>query len=384
MGHPSEVPYLAKTKSSPATLAVKQAGRKYLSQQDVPGVSLTQALRVPHAIADNYGYKPSSPLEVAGAMDFQPTSGTFRTLAGAAIAYGLTDGGPFADRISITGLGMRIVRPTQEGDDDAAKREAMLKPRVPREFLQKYDRAAVPREDIARNVLQAMGVPVDKAAEVFKLIMEGAEAVGFVHTIKDKRYIQLGGTRPPAPSATGDGSEDEEEPENGPVGVLVSPATRTPVSDPAVHDARAKKVFITHGKNRAFVEPIRKLLAFGEMEAVVATERPTVSQPVPEKVMEDMRSCGAAIIHVEDELRLIDKESNEHIVLNPNVLIEIGASMALFNRRFILVVKEGVTLPSNLQGLYEVRYAGDALSGDATIKLLESINDMKKRPLPTL
>jgi hypothetical protein len=99
-------------------------------------------------------------------------------------------------------------------------------------------------------------------------------------------------------------------------------------------------------------------------------------------VMEDMRSCGAAIIHVEDERRLMDKEAKEHVVLNENVLIEIGAAMALYGRRFILVVKDGVQLPSNLQGLYEVRYEGTTLDGNATIKLLEAINDMKKRSLP--
>ena len=98
--------------------------------------------------------------------------------------------------------------------------------------------------------------------------------------------------------------------------------------------------------------------------------------------MDDMRGCGAAIIHVADEMKLIDKDANEHVIINPNVLIEIGAAMALYGRRYILLVKEGVVLPSNLQGLYEVRYKGDALDGEATIKLLEAINDIKNNPLP--
>lgn len=137
------------------------------------------------------------------------------------------------------------------------------------------------------------------------------------------------------------------------------------------------RVFITHGKNKSFIDPIRKLLKFGELEAVVSVEKQSVSKPVPEKVMTDMRSCGAAIIHVEGEMHLLDSEANEHVVLNPNVLIEIGAAMGLYGRRFILLVKEGVKLPSNLQGLYEVRYDGDALDGQATIQLLEAINEMK-------
>jgi predicted nucleotide-binding protein len=56
--------------------------------------------------------------------------------------------------------------------------------------------------------------------------------------------------------------------------------------------------------------------------------------------------------------------------------------MALYGRRFILLVHDGVDLPSNLQGLYEVRYKGDALDGEATIKLLEAINNIKNNPLP--
>ena len=51
--------------------------------------------------------------------------------------------------------------------------------------------------------------------------------------------------------------------------------------------------------------------------------------------------------------------------------------MALYKKRFILLVKDGVKLPSNLQGLYEVRYTGENMDGEATITLLEAINAMK-------
>jgi predicted nucleotide-binding protein len=365
--------------------------RRYVSQADVPSYSLERAVSIPRAIADNYGYKPSTPLQVAKALDVAPTSSSFKMLAGAAIAYGLTTGGYNADNIAITPLGMRIVRPTSEGDDLSAKREGLLRPRVIREFLSKYAGAPIPKENIAQNVLMEMGVPTDRTGDVLKLILEGADAVGFLQTIKDRKYVELGGTRIPEETANGSNPEPEDKGSDRNLSVLSSPipistataalpmATAATLAHP---DNRVKKVFITHGRNKTFIDPIKKLLAFGELESVVAEERQTVSQPVSEKVMSDMRSCGAAIIHVEDERRLMDKDVKEHIVLNENVLIEIGAAMALYGQRFILVVKEGVELPSNLQGLYQVRYSGDALDGTATIKLLESINDMKKRSLP--
>jgi hypothetical protein len=351
--------------------------RAKISQADVPAYSLEDALRIPLAIADSYGCKSTKPLDVAAAMSISPGSSQFRMLTGAAIAYGLTAGGYHAPEIELTPLGKRIVRPTKEKQDLEAKREALLKPRVISEFLNQYNGSPIPKDNIAQNVLVDMGVPAERAADVLALVLESAEGLGLIQEIKGRKYVNL--SPPKNRSATAQEtpqplySEDEDNPGETPE-ELVNPLPSAGEIKPN------RRVFVTHGKSKTFVEPIRKLLSFGEMEAVVSVERQSVSQPVPDKVMNDMRSCGAAIIHVEDELRLIDKETNEHIILNPNVLIEIGAAMALYRKRFILLVKEGVTLPSNLQGLYEVRYTGDVLDGSATIRLLEAINELKKQP----
>lgn len=370
--------------------AVPEKTRSYISQADIPVLSLEKALRIATAIGENYGYKPSTPLQVAKALEVSPVTGGFKMLTGASIAYGLTNGGYNADTISITPLGMRVVRPTTEGDDLAAKREALLKPRVIREFLQKYDTAPFPKDGIAQNVLMEMGVPKERTADVLKLIVESAETVGFLQTIKDRKYVELGGTAVPASDENGkeEDTDATESVRNGtlppPIPISKSPAPPASPAAPVTMtmDGKARKVFITHGKNKALIEPIKKLLAFGELDAVVSVQTQTVSQPVPSKVMNEMRSCGAAIIHVEDERHLVDKEGNEHIVLNDNVLIEIGAAMALYGERFILVVKDGVKLPSNLQGLLVLPYKGDTLDMEETVKLLEAVNDMKKRSLP--
>jgi predicted nucleotide-binding protein len=147
-------------------------------------------------------------------------------------------------------------------------------------------------------------------------------------------------------------------------------------------DARMRRVFITHGKNKSFVEPIKKLLQLLGFEAVVAEELQSVAQPVPDKVLANMRSCGAAIIHVDSEYDVLTLFRKTEHILNPNVLIEIGAAMALYGRRFIILVKGGVGLPSNLQGLYEVRYSGQHLDASAAYRLGEAINDLKNYPLP--
>lgn len=367
--------------------------RTKVSQHDVPRFSLDEALRIPEAIIDHYGGDATAPLHVARAVNLTPASGHFRNLCGAAIGYGLTEGGPNAATISVTQLARRIFRPLEEGDDLAARREALLTPRVISDFLKKYDGSPLPRTDIAKNVLQELGVPQERTKEVLDLILRGAQTVGLLAEIKDKTYVDLSGVEPgshpppsnvpeeerparvpPKPHASDDADRSEAE--------GTRPRRPAAASDP--DNARQKRrVFITHGKDTSILTTLKKLLSFGELEPIVAAEQQSVAKPVPDKVLDSMRDCGAAIIHVDAEQRLMDKSANEHVVLNPNVLIEIGAAMALYGRRFILLVPEGVSLPSNLQGLYEVRYTGSNLDGDATIRLLEAINEMKQYELPT-
>ncbi len=354
-----------------------------ISQTDIPTYSLSKALRVAAAIHQNYGKEPAKPLWVAQAMNVTPTSSNFKMITGASIAYGLTEGGYNAGTISLTPLARRILAPKTEGDDLLAKREATLRPRIVADFLRKYDDSPLPAEAIAINVLEDMGVPRERAKSVYELILESASEVGFFKTIKEKRYVDLQGSATNiTSSAEGLLSEDEATVPDETNGSLIEDARNSSKLAPINPNTNNSRVFITHGKNQTFIEPIKKLLTFGGFQAVVAAEKQTVSQPVPEKVMEAMRSCGAAIIHIDAEQRLIDGDAKEHAILNPNVLIEIGAAMALYGKRFILLVRDGVQLPSNLQGLYEVRYLGDSLDSDVTIKLLEAINDIKTHPLP--
>jgi len=80
---------------------------------------------------------------------------------------------------------------------------------------------------------------------------------------------------------------------------------------------------------------------------------------------------------VNSEGELPDAEGRNHIHLNQNVLIEIGAAIALFRKRVILQVEKGVSLPSNLQGFYRCEYEGDKLDYDATVKMLKTFNEFR-------
>lgn len=150
-----------------------------------------------------------------------------------------------------------------------------------------------------------------------------------------------------------------------------------PIQRPVAPPSAVTRVFITHGKNVKILGQVKRVLELGgKFEAVVAQERETVAKPVPEKVMDEMRACHAAVIHVGAEGTWKDGDGKEHPHINPNVLIEIGAAMALYGKRFILLVEDGVKLPSNLQGLYECRHKGEELSLDSAMKLFEALNTL--------
>src|SRR5690606_25693276 len=124
-------------------------------------------------------------------IDMSPTSGTWRNLCGSSIAYGLTEGGCNAQAISLTALGRRIIAPEIEGDDTAAKIEAILKPRIIKEFLQKYDRAKFPSDIVAQNILVTLGIPKDRTANALAIIKENASSVGIVRNTKTGPFVSL-------------------------------------------------------------------------------------------------------------------------------------------------------------------------------------------------
>ena len=332
--------------------------------------------------------EPLPPIETATALGVSPGSSDFRVILSSSLKYGLTVGSYKSDRIGLDQLGRDIVEPKSQEEAQAATLKGALRPSTFLAIYNYFKGKKLPEKTFFQNtVSREFEVPREHAEQCVSIFTTNMEYVGLIRTTKSGRWLSTEAVPSPEDS-TQDEQPGGEDPSEGPIeergGDRGEPTDEIP--DPGMAARRPegaeRRVFITHGKDKSFVDPIKKLLGFGELVPVVSVERQSVSKPVPEKVMDDMRTSGAAIIHVDAEQTLIDAEANEHSIINPNVLIEIGAAMALYGRRFILLVRDGVKLPSNLQGLYEVRYRGETLDGDATIRLLEAINDIKKNPLP--
>lgn len=351
--------------------------RTKVSQSDFPIFNLQHALRIANAIWDNFAGKGAAPHQIAMAINMSPTSGTWRNLCGSSIAYGLTEGGYNASQIVLTELGRRIVAPTEEGDDRKALVEAALRPRLLKGFFEKYNKAKLPKDEIVKNVLVSMGLPKERADRALQILKENGEATGIILQTKSGPFVAIDN---PGPSRLNNSNgaealDENDEDETASNGAPVIPQAK--LHTPPLPNKEGNRVFITHGKNKKILEQVKEIVKFGKFEPVVAQEHETVSKPVPQKVLDDMRTCQAGVIHVGVEGHLFDEKGNKVPQLNGNVLIEIGAAMALYKGNFVLLVEDGVILPSNLQGLYECRYKGDELGMEATMKLLKAFNDFK-------
>jgi predicted nucleotide-binding protein len=236
-------------------------------------------------------------------------------------------------------------------------------------------------------------VPKEKAEGSLEIIKKNGEYANIIADTKTGPFVIIDGARLPANTGTTieenghDYGTVESSPseEDLPIELLDKLSIQKKQIDSRSESKSTStsksldkpKVFISHGKNRKIVEQMKELLTFGQFEPVVSIERETTAIPVPDKVFSDMNGCHAGIIHIEGEQHLLDQQGNQHNKLNENVLIEIGAAIAFYEKRVILLCQKGLTLPSNLQGLYRCEYEGEQLDYSATMKLLKTFNEFR-------
>lgn len=368
------------SEDSGATTEAAQAGKKArtrISQADIPAINLEKARRVPQAIADNYASHPTRPLDVASALDVQPSSGGFRTECGAAVGYGLTEGGPNAPEISLAPLGVRVVTPTEVDDDKPALREAALRPTVANQFYTKYDGSPLPPKSIAQNVLATMSVPVDRTSDVYDLLIENARYVGFLKSIKDKEYIDIGG--PIAPLPAGPAPSGEEEPDSHLVDPIIieddepdpAPVHENPPAPPAKN-----AIFVGHGGNKQPMQQLIKILNEYGIPHKEAIEEPNRARPIPQKVAETMRECGAAILVFTADKEYFDADGNSIWRPSENVSHELGAASVLYGERIVVFKEHGIELPSNFSSVGYIEFEKNKLS-DKGIELFRELVGMK-------
>ena len=176
--------------------------RIYFKQADFPLSTLQQAQKIASALVDNFASKEGSPPDIALAIGISPTSSGWQHLAGSSIAYGLTDGGVNANKIKLTALGRKLVAPENEGEDLAARRDAILKPRISKEFFERYRRAKFPNDIIGGNVLKGLGIPLDRVQSALDIVKANGRYAGIIRETPTGPFVNLDSPGVPAPTAT--------------------------------------------------------------------------------------------------------------------------------------------------------------------------------------
>lgn len=353
-----------KTSEEKQTLRPK---RSRISQSDIPTFSLEEALKLPRAIIENYAGHPSTPMQVASALNIKPDSRRFRDLCGSAIAYELTSGGYNAKKISVLPLAKKIISPLEVGEEIIAKREAALKPRIIGEFLRKYDGSPLPRRDIASNVLGEMRVPRERADSIYNMIIDTAGSIGVVKTIQGKQYIELDVIQPVGGSEEV-GSENE-----------ISEEARESIVPPDIAGQGiskrelGKSIFIAHGKNKKPLEQLKKILDQFKVPYKVAVDEPNLGRPISSKVKEIMESCNCAILIFTADEEFFDKEGESTWRPSENVAYELGAANYLYDNKIVILKEEGVEFPSNFSDIGYISFIKDQLENKSLDVIKELI-----------
>jgi hypothetical protein len=96
---------------------------------------------------------------------------------------------------------------------------------------------------------------------------------------------------------------DEEEP--GQLGVPAAPLQPLP-QEPA----KPKPIFIGHGKKKAPLDKLEKILASFGIPYKTAVAEPNLGRPIPKKVKDTMSACGSAILIFTRDEEFKDIEGN--------------------------------------------------------------------------
>jgi len=349
--------------------------RKY-AKWNFPRYSLEDTLRVAEAIQDKYNGNPTSPFNLAKALDMTTTSSSFRYITGSSLQYGLTKGGYKAKQISLTDLGKSIVKPRSEKERLISIRKAAHVPETLRKVYEYYGGGKYPdHNEFFRNLLERDFKINVKLVNKFMDILK-ANGI-YAHILKEQKgnlYVVYDDTELSDVELDEDADvllEDIDYDEG-----LDEENAEKYIDEKEEIEKLIPRVFISHSKNKKIVDQIKEILEFGQFEFRIAEERETTAIPIPDKVFGMMRECNSAIINVSADEQ--EKREDNSYGINQNVLIEIGAAFLLYNKKVILLVDKRIDLPSNLQGLYRSEYEGDELSFNTAMKLQRTLTEFRK------
>lgn len=331
------------------TTSSDDSSKKRASPRPFPQHSLEEALKVARVIQDKNAGKPWKPIFIAEALGISPTSTKFRDITSSAYRYGLTDGTWNAQQISLTTLGVSIVKPIDPTKEIKAKQQSVLNVPLFKEVYEHYTSGKFPSADdkYFKNMLeQQFKVPHDYIDECVQILLENGKFASIIRDIKGSPFVVFAETPPETPPEAPKGEEIPPTPPEIPI-------TPTPPS--------VNQIFIAHGKNTIPLEQVKKILTEFKIPFKVAVDEPNIGRPIPKKVAELMKSCTSAIVILTTDEEYTDKDGNKFYRPSDNAVYELGAASILYDNRIVILKEKGVCLASDFSDLGYIEFEKDEL-----------------------
>ena len=334
-----------------------------------PHHTLDEALLVAQKIRDEKAGRPMNRLLLADALGIKPASSDFKAILSSSLKYGLTEGTEKASEIKLTDLGVAAT-----GDNAvarlAAKRSAVMAPKVFGKFYESYNQAKVPTM-IEKVLVADFEVPLEHATECAHMLNANGTLVGIIRDISGSPHVLLDDD---PLNIVVDGDNDQPSGANR----VVRPDEPTdeglPPSARSTESAGAppKPIFLGHGKNHKPLEKLEKMLAGFQIPYRVVVDEPNLGRPIPAKVKETMVQCGSAILIFTRDERFVDADGQEIWRPSENVAHELGAASYAFEDRIVIFKEKGITLPTNFSSVGYIEFEPENIEAK-TMELLQEL-----------
>jgi hypothetical protein len=159
-----------------------------MSSQQLPRMTLEQALRVARALRDTLAGGPATWDQIAGAMGIGAKNQSNKYFLWSAQGYGLID--KDEEMFSLTEIGRKILAPTRPNEEKEASVRALMTPIILSRFFTDYNGNPFPTEEHVGNVLeQRYGVPRERVEEAKVLLRENGLFAGVLRQQADGTMV---------------------------------------------------------------------------------------------------------------------------------------------------------------------------------------------------
>ncbi len=336
---------------------------------EFPKDNFELALKVAQALENKNGGNPLPPQEVAIALGRSPGSSAFRILLSSSIKYGLTTGSYNMSRITLTTLGKDIVEPKDEESGKMAIAKSIMKPELFTKVFDYYKGKKVPDSNFFENTLfRDFAIPKKQTKTFVEIFMSNIEYLGLIKQtttgpwfaseisvnlkIREQKSKETEEKKNDQQQVKIDGNEEETTDSN--------PKRNDIPSSPKYK--RPSAIFLGHGQNQKPLDQLIKILDEYGIPHKEAVDEANAGKPIPTKVADTMRECGAAILIFTADEKFQDQDGKEILRPSENVVHELGAASVLYDNRIIIFKENGVSLASNFSGIGYIPFEKDKLN----------------------